>query len=217
MISIKIPGFENKQNKENFKSLFVINKKLLSSLTITFCVAISFLHYGTGWAFSSWFTTYFKSLEVPVSLSSLLLSLYLFIFGLGMFLKSFIFTKFNEKKIMQYSSILAFVFLFTSIFIEQLTIKVILILFFGFSFAAVGALALATAIRHFQGYSGSVTSMISGFGWIGVVVFQYITGYLTEKISANSIVYISLAALLVMIIFPYPASCISLYTAFAQR
>jgi len=201
MVTFKILGSEKIQEKENFKNLFIANKKLFLSPIVILCGAISFLHYGTGWAFSSWFTTYFKGQDVPVSTSSFLLSIYLFVFGMGMFLKSFVFTRFDEKKIMQYSSLLAFVFLFVSIFIKQLAVKFILILFFGFSFAAVGALALAAAIKKYKDYSGSLTSIISGYGWTGVVILQYVTGYLTEKISAGSMIYLSLAAIFLMIIF----------------
>ena len=201
MMSFKIQGFENKKNGENFKSLFVVNNKLLSNSVIILCGAISFLHYGIAGAFAAWFTTYFKSLEVPLSSSSLILSLYLFIFGSGMFLKSFLLTRLNEKKVIQYSAILAFIFLFTSFFIDQLIFKVIFILFFGFSYSAIAALTIPIGIRQNSRYSGSITSIITGFGWMGVVVFQYIAGYLTENISADSIIYISLAGLFLMVIF----------------
>lgn len=201
IVAFKILGTGKMQEKENFKNLFTANKKFFSSPIVILCGAIAFLHYGTGWAFSSWFTTYFKGQNVSVSTSSLLLTIYLFVFGMSMFLKSFVFTRFDEKKVMQYSSLLAFIFLFISIFINQMTAKFILFLFFGFSFAGVGALALAAAMKQHQSYSGSLTSIISGYGWTGVVVLQYVTGYLTEKFSASSMIYVSLAAVFLMLVF----------------
>ena len=200
MAALKILGTGKTQEKEELKSLFIANKNLFKSPIVILCGVISFLHYGTNMAFSSWFTTYFKGQDVSVSKSSLLLSIYLFVFGMGMFLKSFVFTRFDEKKVMFYSSLLAFVFLFISIFTQHLAAKFILILFFGFSFAAVGALALAAAIKQHQRYSGSVTSIIGSFGYTGVVVLQYLTGYLTENFSASSMIYVSLASVFLMVI-----------------
>ena len=40
-----------------------------------------------------------------------------------------------------------------------------------------------------------------GYGWIGVVIFQYTTGYLTEKFLGESLIYIGLVALFLLIVF----------------
>ena len=187
--------------ERNFISLLIVNRKLLSKLVIILCGVITFLHAGTSNTFSSWFTTYFKDLNVPVTISSLMLSLYSLIIGLGMLVKSYLVVKFNEKKVMQIFSILSFIFLFTSFFISLLVIKIVLILLFGFSIAAIALISISMGIKLKPRYSGSITSILSSFGWMGVVIFQYITGYLTENYSGVSLIYVSLTALFLLIVF----------------
>ncbi len=44
-------------------------------------------------------------------------------------------------------------------------------------------------------------TIIMSYGFIGVIIFQYTTGYFTENFSTDSIIYISLAALFLLIVF----------------
>lgn len=201
ILSFKPEGFDNKKSEENFISLLSINRKFLSNLIIVLCGIISFLHFGLGFSFGTWFTTYFKSLDVPVTIGSLLLSLNLLIFCIGMFVQSSLVSKFNEKKLIQFFSILAFVFLLTSFFLDQLILKIIFILLFNFSFSGIAAISLSIGIKQSPRYSGSITSIINSFGFTGVIIFQYTAGYLSENFSVGSIFYTSLVALFLLIIF----------------
>ena len=201
ILSIKFEGLYNKKNGENFINLFTANRKLLSSLIIILCGIIFFLLTGLQATFGAWFTTYFKGLEVPVAFSSLILTLYLLVFGLGMFAKSFLVAKFSEKKLMLYFLILAFIFLLVSFFIDLLAFKIAFILLFSFSFSAISTICLSISIKQNARYSGSITSIIMSYGFIGVIIFQYTTGYFTENFSTDSIIYISLAALFLLIVF----------------
>jgi len=201
ILSFKPEGFDNKKSEENFISLLSINRKFLSNLIIVLCGIISFLHFGLGFSFGTWFTTYFKSLDVPVTIGSLLLSLNLLIFCIGMFVQSSLVSKFNEKKLIQFFSILAFAFLLTSFFLDQLILKIIFILLFNFSFSGIAAISLSIGIKQSPRYSGSITSIINSFGFTGVIIFQYTAGYLSENFSVGGIFYTSLIALFLLIIF----------------
>lgn len=201
ILSLKLEGFDNKKSEEKFISLLSTNRKFLSNLIIVFCGIISFLHFGLGFSFGTWFTTYFKSLDVPVTIGSLILSLNLLIFSIGMFVQSSLVSKFNEKRLMQFFSILAFVFLLTSFLLDQLILKIIFILFFNFSFSGIAAISLSIGIKQSPRYSGSITSIINSFGFTGVIIFQYTAGYLSENFSVGSIFYTSLVALFLLIIF----------------
>lgn len=201
ILSFKPEGFDNKKSEENFISLLSINRKFLSNLIIVLCGIISFLHFGLGFSFGTWFTTYFKSLDVPVTIGSLLLSLNLLIFCIGMFVQSSLVSKFNEKKLIQFFSILAFAFLLTSFFLDQLILKIIFILLFNFSFSGIAAISLSIGIKQSPRYSGSITSIINSFGFAGVIIFQYTAGYLSENFSVGGIFYTSLIALFLLIIF----------------
>lgn len=194
-----IPGA--KKSKDNFPGLLSNNRKLLSNPVIIFCGIISFLHFGLGFSFGAWFTTYFESINVPVSISSLILSLNLFIFCAGMLVQSFLVNKFKEERLMRFFSILAFIFLFTSFISDNLIVKIIFIMLFNFSFSGIGAISLSTGIKQNLRYSGPITGLINSFGFTGTIIFQYIAGYLSENYSASGIFYTSLAALFLMIIF----------------
>lgn len=201
ILSIKLEGLNNKKHKENLVSLFTTNRKLLSNLIIILCGIINFLHFGLGFTFGAWFTAYFKNLNVPVTIGSLILSLYLLTFGIGMFVKSSLLAKFNGKKIMQFSSILAFVFLFISFFLDLVTLKIIFIILFSFSFSGIAATSLSMGIKQSPRNSGSIISIINSFGFTGVIIFQYTAGYLSENFSVDSVIYIGLAALFLLAVF----------------
>ncbi len=201
ILVLKSKSLNNKRSEENFRGLISTNRRFLSNLIIIFCGIISFLHFGLGFSFGTWFTTYFQSLDVPVTISSLILSLNLMIFSIGMFMQSSLVNKFNEKRLMQFFSTLAFVFLFISFFLNQLALKIIFILLFNFSFSGIAAISLSIALKQNPRYSGSITSIINGFGFTGVIIFQYMAGFLSENFSVVSIFYTSLTALFLLIIF----------------
>ncbi len=201
VLSFKLEGLHNKKSEENFLSLFTTSRKLLSNLIIILCGITNFLHAGLGFSFGTWFTAYFKNLNVPVAIGSLILSLYLLLFGIGMYVKSSLVARFKDKKIMQFSSILAFVLLFISFFLDQVIFKIIFILLFGLAFSGIAAISLSMSIKQNPRYSGSITSIINSFGFTGVIIFQYTAGYLSENFSVNSVIHISLAALFLLVVF----------------
>src|SRR4030042_6013780 len=118
-----------------------------------------------------------------------------------MFVQSFLVSKYNEKKLKQFFSILAFIFLLTSFFLDHLILKIIFILLFNFSFSGIAAISLSICIKQSPRKSGSIVSIRNSFGFIGVIIFQYTAGYLTENFSSDSIFYISLVSSFLLIIF----------------
>lgn len=102
---------------------------------------------------------------------------------------------------MQFFTISAFVSLLTSYFIDLLALKIILILLFGFSFSGINNIALSMSLKQNPKYSGSITSIIAGYAFSGAVIFQYTTGYLAENYSINGVIYISIAAMFLIIVF----------------
>ena len=189
-----------KKDKENFASLFSNSRKLLSNPVIIFCGIICFLHAGLGFSFGSWFTTYFKSISVPVNISSLILSLNTFIFCAGMLVQSFLLNKLSEERLMQFLSIPAFIFLFTAFISDNLIVKIVFIALFQFSFSGIAATSISTGIKENPRYSATITGLINSFSFTGTIAFQYMAGYLMENYSKSSIFYTSLGALFLMII-----------------
>jgi MFS family permease len=200
ILSLKPEGLHNVKHEDDLRRLLSTNRKLLSNLTIILCGIINFLHLGAGFTFGSWLTTYFKNLNIPVIVGSLILCLYSLSFAVGMFIKSFLFSRFSEKKIMQISMILAFVTLTIFFFADTLILKTILIVLFALSFSGIAAAAMSLGIHQNPRNSGSIISMINSFGFLGVVIFQYTAGYLAENFSVNSVIYICIGALFISII-----------------
>jgi len=201
MLLMKHDNLGNKKRSENPAMLFSTNRSFLLNLTIIFCGIISFFHFGLGFSFGAWFTNYFESLNVPINISSLILSLNLFFFCAGMFLQSSLLNKFSEKKLMQVFSIPAFVFLFASFILDNLILKVLFILFFYFAFSGIATIALSLAIKQKPRYSGLINSIINSYGLVGTIIFQYLAGYLAENFSASGVFYISLSALFLLVVF----------------
>jgi len=200
ILSLKPEGLHNVKHEDDLRRLLSTNRKLLSNLTIILCGIINFLHLGAGFTFGSWLTTYFKNLNIPVIVGSLILCLYSLSFAVGMFIKSFLFSRFSEKKIMQISMILAFVTLTIFFFADTLILKTILIVLFALSFSGIAAAAMSLGIHQNPRNSGSIISIINSFGFLGVVIFQYTAGYLAENFSVNSVIYICIGALFISII-----------------
>jgi MFS family permease len=201
ILLLKHESFNIRKSKEDLLNFFSVYRKFLSNKIIIFCAIISFLHFGIGFSFGAWFTTYFESINIPVNISSLILSSTIFAFCLGMLLKSSLVDKLNEEKLMRFFAILAFVFLFGAFISDNLILKIIFLILFNFSFSGIGAMSLSTAIKQNPHYSGPITGVINSFGFTGTIIFQYTAGYLSENYSAVGIFYTSLGALVLMIIF----------------
>jgi MFS family permease len=200
ILSLKPEDLHNIKHEDDFRKLLSTNRKLLSNLTIILCGIINFLHLGAGITFGSWLTTYFKSLNIPVTVGSLILCLYSLAFAVGMFIKSFLFSRLSEKRIMQISATTAFVTLTIFFFVNMLILKVIFIILFALSFSGIAAAAVSMGIHQNPRNTGSIISIINSSGFLGVVIFQYTAGYLAENFSVNSVVYICIGALLILII-----------------
>lgn len=201
ILLLKHERFNIRKSKEDLLNFFSVYRKFLSNKIIIFCAIVSFLHFGLGFSFGAWFTTYFETINIPVNISSLILSSTLFAFCLGMLLQSSLVDKFNEEKLMRFFAILAFVFLFGAFISDNLILKIIFLILFNFSFSGIAAMSLSTAIKQNPHYSGPITGVINSFGFTGTIIFQYTAGYLSENYSAVGIFYTSLGALVVMNIF----------------
>jgi len=201
ILSLKHGSFSIKKSNENFISLLSNNRKFIANIIIIFCGIISFFHFGLGFSFGAWFTNYFESINIPVRISSLILSMNLFAFCAGMLLQSSLLKKYSEKKLMQFFAIIAFIFLLSAFLSDNIILKIIFILLFNFTFSGIGTIALTLAIKESPRYSGSINSIINSFGFAGTIIFQYIAGYLAENFAADGIFYTSLIALFIMAIF----------------
>jgi len=147
-----------------------------------------------------WFTSYFQSIDIEIDISSLFLAIYGAALFIGMVLRSKLIKHFREKRILLFSFIASFFLLVGILFIQDLIFKNILIFLFGIAIAGNFSITFSIASELFPEYANSASGLMVAFANLGVMVFQYLSGYFSEYYSKNSILYINITILLVLII-----------------
>lgn len=200
IIFFKIVYFKY-DKKSDFLNILKANKNFFKNRVFIYCGIIIFFQFGIGNIFQTWLTTYLIKFNIVLQYSSLILSIYMLFFCLGMIFKSFLANKLNEKKIILLFSIFSFIFLICSLIIQQMFIKIIFILLFGFSISAISTTALSISIKNNIKFPSFTTSIMTSFGYLGVVIFQYSVGYLIGRFSYDYLLIFSVAVLLLLILF----------------
>ena len=184
----------------NFKAMFMANRKILSSTSFIICGIIIFFYFSVMNTFFMWFTTYFQSIDIEISISSLFLAIYGVAIAIGTILRGKLIKHYREKKILLFGFISSFFLLIGILLIQDLIIKNILIFFFGIAIAGNFPIIFSIGSGLFPKYANSVSGLMIAFGNLGVMVFQYLSGYFSEYYSKNSVLYINISILLILII-----------------
>ena len=184
----------------NLKTLFVANRRIISNTNFIMCGVIIFFYVSVMNTFFMWFTSYFQSIDIEIDISSLFLAIYGAALFIGMVLRSKLIKHFREKRILLFSFIASFFLLVGILFIQDLIFKNILIFLFGIAIAGNFSITFSIASELFPEYANSASGLMVAFANLGVMVFQYLSGYFSEYYSKNSILYINITILLVLII-----------------
>jgi len=191
----------SKTDREAVRNVFNVNREILSNPYFVLCGIIVFLHTGLVFSFQFWFTTYFTGLKIPVKISSLFLSIYLLSNIIGMLSKNVFLKKLDEKKLLFICSILGFIFLLSSTFADSLIFKIIFIFLFGYNIIGLFEMTLSLSVKVKPNYTGSTSTLIFSFAYIAMIIFHYTIGYFSEKLSVESVMYIDLITLFLLIVF----------------
>ena len=184
----------------NLKTLFVANRRIISNTSFIMCGMIIFFYVSVMNTFFMWFTSYFQNIDIKINISSLFLAIYGAAIFIGMILRSKLIKHFREKSILLFSFIASFFLLIGILFIQDLIFKNILIFLFGIAIAGNFSLTFSIGSELFPEYANSASGLMVAFGNLGIMVFQYLSGYFSEYYSKNSVLYINIAILLVLII-----------------
>lgn len=198
LIFLKTPG--KNRDLKSFKNLFNANRVIASHPYIILCCFITFLYVSTMQTFYTWFTSYFSTLNIELDTSSLILAFYTIATLIGMFVKNFIVKYVEEKKLLMASISLSFIFLLAAFLASSLPAKVIFIFFFGINVAGNFSLTFSIGLNIGSQFTNIVSGLLHASSSTGVILFQYLSGYLSEHFSKNSVLYIDLVLLLVLII-----------------
>jgi len=184
----------------NLKTIFTINKKVVSNPNFILYGLIVFFYVPTFNIFFTWFTLYFKNIDIDISMSSIFLSIFGVSLFFGMLIKNTLIKFFQVKRIMFYSFIVSLGMLVGVLLIDNLILKIIFIFLFGCSISGNFELIFSISVNLFPKYANSVSGLLVTFANLGVMAFIYLSGYLSEYYSKNSVLYINISALLILII-----------------
>jgi MFS family permease len=198
LLKLKVPKMVRVGS--NLKTLLVANRRIISNTNFIICGVIIFFYISVMNTFFMWFTSYFQSIDIEINISSLFLAIYGAALFIGMVLRSKLIKHFREKRILLFSFIVSFFLLVGILFIQDLIFKNILIFLFGIAIAGNFSITFSIGSELFPEYASSASGLMVAFANLGIMVFQYLSGYFSEHYSKNSILYINIAILLVLII-----------------
>ncbi len=184
----------------NLKTLFVTNKKIISNPKFILCSMIIFFYVSIMNTFFVWFTSYFENINIGIDKSSIFLALFGVSIFLGMLLKNKLLKHFMKRKLLLFSFVISFFFLSGILFIDNLILKNILIFLFGINMAGNFTLTFSIGSGLFPEYANSASGLMMTFAHTGVMAFQYLSGYTSEYWSKDSVLYINIGLLFILIV-----------------
>jgi len=182
------------------KSFLRINKNIITNKFFFICLIIIFTHGAVTNTFTTWFTSYFKSLNIELNISSLFMTGYSLAMFIGMILKHFALKIIDEKRLLLITSVGSFLSLILAFMIDSLLLKNILIFIFGLNIAGTFTLAFSLGTIVDSVNTDSISSFLHSSQYFAIIIFQYLVGMISEKYSTESIFYVNIFLVLVMMI-----------------
>ncbi|MBN2072361.1 MAG: MFS transporter [Actinobacteria bacterium] len=186
--------------ESNIKTLFKANKRIISHPGFVLCGMIAFFYVPVMNTFFMWFTSYFENINIGIDISSLFLSIFGLAIFAGMIIRDRIIRHFNEKKILLIGFIMSFLTLIGVWLMDDLILKNIFIFLFGIGIAGNFSITFSISSGLFPEYANAASGLMQSFATLGLIVFQYLSGYMSEYYSKSSVLYINIAVLFVLII-----------------
>jgi MFS family permease len=190
------PMKDRKEHKTGKSILATVRDPLILNASM-----ILFIYLGSLMGLSTWMTTYFLSLGVPVAYGSAILSVYWIFSIVGMMLTARLVKRFSEIGILFYSCLIGIIFLSLFSFMPFLYIKIASLALQAVCFAAIFPLTTAISANSDPENSGTILGFTIAFAFAGSIVFQPVYGYLTEYLGKEYISYIALGGALTGFIF----------------
>jgi len=198
LISIKIPKIIKPQ--KNIKNLFSIDKKIIFNSFFIIISFMIFLYSAVMDTFFTWFTSYFETLNIEVSKSSLFLALYSLSLLVGLIIKNKLIRKIEEKKLLMWGILLSFVLMILIFFIRNLIIKNIMLFFYGICITGNFSFMVILSLNLGSKYASSIAAYTHAAAYFGSIIFQYVSGLMSEHFSKNSVFYIDISLLFIIFI-----------------
>jgi MFS family permease len=197
LIFIKTP---EKIKRRSLKVIFQNNQIIFKRpFFLLYCFSL-LIYSSLLTTFSTWFTTYFTGLNIELNLSSVFLSIYMLSLLLGLILKNYLIKFIKEKKLIVISLLLSLIFFIFIFFINIIVIKIILIFLFGLNISGIFSMIYSLGLDLDNEYINTASSLMFLFNYLGIIIFQFLSGYFSEHFSKNSILYIDIVLLFLIFI-----------------
>jgi len=198
LIVIKIPKIIKPQ--KNIKDLFSIDKKvILNSFFIIICFMI-ILYSAVMDTFFTWFTSYFETLNIEVFKSSIFLAFYSLALFIGLIVKNKLVRKIEEKKLMMWGILLSLIFMVLIFIIKNLIVKNIMLFLYGICITGNFTFMVIISLNLGSKYASSIAAYTHAASYLGSIIFQYVSGFMSEHFSKDSVFYIDMALLFIIFI-----------------
>jgi MFS family permease len=184
----------------SLRKLFAANKWIISNPAFLLCGFIILLYVSVMNTFYVWFTSYFTSIDIGINISSLFLAIYGTAIFLGMILRNKLIQRFKKKRLLFVSFIFSLFMMAGILFVDNLIIKNVLIFLFGFGIAGNFSITFSIASGLFPKYTNSASGIMVAFANLGSMIFQYVSGYMSEYFSRNSVIYINITLIVILIV-----------------
>jgi len=158
-----------------------------------------FLYIGILTGISTWLTTYFTFLNIPVSFSSVLLSFFWVFSALGVFFAGKLITRSNEISLLVVGSIVGAASTVLYTFLPIVYLKIVFLMLLAFCYASFFPLLIALAVHENPGASGSILGTIISAAITGTIIFQPLIGYMAQYFGKATINYVIFVAALIEI------------------
>ena len=117
-----------------------------------------------------------------------------------MIIKNVLIRRFKERKILLYGVIISFIAITGMVFVDNLIVKIIMIMLFGFGLSAIFTITFSLGIEVNKKYAGSVSGLLMAMAYPGVIIFQYLSGYMLENLSANSVLILDTVLVFLLLV-----------------
>lgn len=190
---IKTP--ERTRENSGLRNLFNTNKEIISNPVFILIFAIVIFYAATMNTFATWFTSYFKSINIKVFTSSIFLAIYNTSLIVGLFAKNKIVKHISERKLFLAGIIFSAVMLAGALFVDSIIAKNIFIFLYGIGVTGNFSLTLSISMDLGAKYANACNAYLHAASYLGIIIFQLTSGFFLEYVSKNSVIYIDLVLL----------------------
>ena len=187
-------------NSQGIREIIAANKKIFRSRLVLFYFVFTMFMSAVFEVFYTWFTSYFTVLDISVNISSIILSTFSLGIVIGVIIRRSQIKRISEERMLLYNVIFALVFTLLIIFVQSILFKGILTFLIGFSLAASFILILSASTKALPEQGNIIASYLLVFESIGIIIFQTLSGILSEHVSRDSVPYV-VAGMLVVLLF----------------